>query len=204
MSLSAPIEAKPQPWCKLSLIDYIFLFLIAIPIAYGLYKGIVRMIVSTLAIFLGFLFARQYSDSFVAALEGWIHIGRIGKYVAFIICFFVIALLISIIGRIVRKGVQGANLGCIDRLLGACMGGVLGLGLSFGLIFLIFSIYKQPELSPLKDSRLSPAIVETGTYFLLMIPPWMEEGIQEEYDRLRDLWKKGKDKEGSDVAVLST
>ncbi len=157
-----------------------------------------------MAIFLGFLFARQYSTSFLGALEGWIHIGKVGKFVAFITCFFVIALLIAMIGRIVRKGVQGANLGCIDRLLGACMGGVLGLGLSFGLIFLIFSIYKQPELSPLKDSRLSPAIVETGTYFLLMIPPWMEEGIQEEYNRLRDLWKKGKDKGNGETAVLST
>ena len=197
-------EAKTHIlWCKLTAIDYIFVFLIAIPFVYGLYRGIVRMIISALAFFFGFLFARQYSDVLVESLKSWFDIGRGGKLVAFVFCFFVVVFLFSMIGRLVRKGIKGANLGCVDRLLGACLGGVLGLGLSFGLVFLIFTYLPEPD-QYLKESRLCPSIVESGTYFLLMVPPWIEKEIHEEYDHLKDLWKEEKDKGNGETDVLST
>jgi membrane protein required for colicin V production len=180
-------------------IDYIFLFLIFIPFAYGLYRGIVRMVISTLALYLGIMFARQYSHAIADSLEGLLDVGWGGEFLAFILCFVAVLFIFSAIGRLVRKGITGANLGCVDRVLGAVLGVFLGLGLSFGLIFMIFSYLPDPD-QYLKKSRLSPRIVGTGTYFLLMIPPWIEEEIQEEYRRLKEfLDKSDREKKGEMV-----
>jgi len=179
-------------------IDYIFLFLLAIPFAYGLYKGLVRMVISTLALYFGFIFARQYSGAVVESLSGWIEFGQAGRISVFFICFAAVVFVFSMVARAVRQGVMVANLGCVDRVLGACLGGLVGLGASFGLIFFIFTYLPEPD-HYLKESRLSPTIVESGTYFLLMIPPWIEEEIQEEYDRLRNIWRQDK-REGGEVA----
>ncbi len=177
-------------------IDYIFLFLLVIPLAYGLYKGLIRMVISTLALYFGFIFARQYSGAISDFLSSWFEFGQPGRAIIFFLCFAIVVVVFSMIARIVRKGVMGANLGCIDRILGACLGGLVGLALSFGLIFFIFTYLPEPDRY-LKESRLSPKIVESGTYFLLMIPPWIEEEIQEEYDRLRNIWENDKKVEGT-------
>lgn len=172
-------------------IDYIFLFILVIPLAYGLYKGLIRMVISTLALYFGFIFARQYSGAISDFLSSWFEFGQPGRAIIFFLCFAIVVFAFSMIARIVRKGVMGANLGCIDRILGACLGGLVGLALSFGLIFFIFTYLPEPDRY-LKESRLSHKIVESGTYFLLMIPPWIEEEIQEEYDRLRNIWENDK------------
>lgn len=169
-------------------IDYIFLFLLTIPFAYGLYKGLIRMVISALALYFGFIFARQYSGDIADSLSAWIEFGQAGRIVIFFICFAFVVFVFSMIARIVRAGIMGANLGCVDRLLGGLLGSLVGLAISFGLVFFIFTYLPEPD-QYLKDSRLSPKIVESGTYFLLMIPPWMEEEIQEEYEKLRKIWK---------------
>jgi membrane protein required for colicin V production len=171
-------------------IDYIFLLMFAVPLVYGLFRGIVRMVISVIAVYTGFVFARQYSMAFSEMLEAWTRAS--GKYVetvAFIVCFLGVAILISLFGRIVRKGIHGANLGFIDRILGGMVGGALGLMLSFGLIFLIFTYLPGPD-QYLRGSRLAPRIASTGTYLLLLVPPWLEEGVQEEFDRLKRLLRK--------------
>lgn len=163
--------------------------MIALPLVYGLFRGVVRMVISSLSLFFGVIFARQYASPLAGSLEEWFGNNSGVQILAYFICFAAVVFIFSMIGRVVRKGISGANLGCLDRLLGALFGCGLGLALSFGMIFSIFSYLPGPD-QYLEKSRLAPGIVRTGTYFLLLIPPWMEEDIQEEYDRLRNLLDK--------------
>jgi len=174
----------------LALIDYIFLFLFGVPLVYGLFRGLVRMILTVLSVYLGFVFARQYSMAIADAFEGWTEgFGRYGETLVFLVCFAAVVFLVSMLGRLIRKGIHGANLGCLDRALGALVGSVLGLMLSFGLIFMVFTYLPEPE-TYLEDSRLSPMIAESGTYLLLLVPPWLEEGVQEEFDHMKRLLER--------------
>jgi membrane protein required for colicin V production len=188
----------------MSIIDSIFLLFIAVPFAYGLWRGIVRVVISTLSLFLGIVFARQYSGAFVDSLKGWVDLGRGGDVIAFIACFAAVVFLLSMLGKVIRKGIKGANLGMVDRLLGACLGGALGVAVSFSLIFLIFHYMPDPGRY-LKDSRLAPSIVDSGSYVLLLVPPWIEdsvrEGILEEYNRLKAMLE---DEKGVKSVLLST
>ena len=158
-------------------IDGIFLFIIGIPFAYGLYRGIVRMVISTLSLFLGFLFARQYAPSLTGSLEGWVDLGGWGKIVAFLLRFVAVVFLVSMLGRLIRKGVQGANLGWIDRLIGGCLGSILGMAAYFGLSFLLFHFLPEPDRY-LKESRLAPGVVESGQYCLLLFRPWGQDEVR--------------------------
>jgi membrane protein required for colicin V production len=185
---------------KMAAIDFIFLVLIIIPAIYGLFKGIARMVITLLSIFLGFLFASHYSDAVAKFLKDLWEIGRAGDIIAFTLCFFAVLFICAMFGKLVRKGIVGVNLGCLDRLLGAGVGGVLGIAVSFGLIFLIYSYLSVPE-HYLGKSRLAPPIVDVSEYLFLLIPSGMEEDMMEEYERLKELWESEKDK-GS--KVLST
>lgn len=178
-------------------IDYIFLFLFGVPLVYGLFRGLVRMVITVLSVYLGFVFARQYSLAIADAFENWTAgFGRYGETLIFLLCFAAVVFLVSMLGRLIRKGIHGANLGCLDRALGAAIGGILGLMLSFGLIFMVFTYLPEPD-DYLKDSRLSPLIAGSGTYLLLLVPPWLEEGVQEEYDRLERLLERRVEEEVS-------
>jgi membrane protein required for colicin V production len=182
-------------------IDYIFLFLFGVPLVYGLFRGIVRMVITVLSVYLGFVFARQYSLAIAAAFEQWTEgFGKYGETLVFLLCFAAVVFLVSMLGRLIRKGIHGANLGCLDRALGAMVGGVLGLMLSFGLIFMVFTYLPDPDRY-LRNSRLSPAIVNSGTYLLILVPPWLEEGVQDEYDRLRRLLDRRLE-EGTDAVSV--
>ncbi len=174
---------------QLAAIDYIFVSVIALPFVYGLFRGVVRMVISSLSLFFGVIFARQYAPPLAGSLEELFGNNTGVQIIAYLVCFAAVVFIFSMIGRVVRKGISGANLGCIDRLLGALFGCGFGLALSFVMIFSIFSYLPGPD-NYLGESRLAPGIVRTGTYFLLLIPPWMEENIQEEYDRLKNILDK--------------
>jgi membrane protein required for colicin V production len=181
-------------------IDFIFLVFIIIPAVYGLIKGIARMVITLVSIFLGMLFASQYSDALGSFLKDLLNIGRAGDIIAFVLCFFAVMFICAMFGKLVRKGIVGVNLGCLDRLLGAGVGGGLGIAISFGLIFLIYSYLSVPEYY-LGKSRLAPAIVDAGEYIFLLIPSGMEEDMMEEYERLKELWESEKAKDSTILSI---
>ncbi len=184
----------------MSTIDIVFLVFIGIPTVYGLFRGLVRMVITFFSVTLGFFFASRYSGALAGTLKDLWDIGRAGDIAAFVICFFAVVIICSMIGMLIRKGIVGIDLGCLDRFLGACVGGIIGIAISFGSIFLIYSYFPAPE-AYLGRSLLAPAIVDAGEYLLLLIPSEIEEDIMEEYERLKQLWESEK---GKDSRVLST
>jgi len=181
-------------------IDFLFLVIILIPAIYGLVKGIARMVIMFLSIFLGSLFAYHYSGALGRSLRDLFQIGRLGDVIAFIVCFFAVVFICAMFGKLVRKGIVGVNLGCLDRLLGACVGGILGITVSFGLIFLIDSYLPSPK-EYLGKSRLAPPIVDIGEYLFLLVPAGAEEELMEQYEHLKKMWESEKEESSG---VLST
>lgn len=94
----------------------------------GLRKGIIREAATLLGLVVGLYGAFHFSDFTAGKLIQWIEINpKYLRVVAFLVTFVVLAVLVFLLGRLVKKLVKAINLGFIDKLGGFVVGLAKGL-----------------------------------------------------------------------------
>lgn len=115
------------------IIDILFAITLLFAIFKGWRKGLIVGIFSLLALIAGAAAALKLSASFSLYIQKETHHPSVlWPVVAFIIIFFVVALLVHLIARALEKVAQLAMLGWINRLLG-----ILLYGIAYTIIFSI-------------------------------------------------------------------
>lgn len=111
---------------------------IAIPIIIGvisgLFKGLIKEVIGLLILIAGIFFARMFDDKVAIFLirRFDIHEGT-AEPLAFLIVFALIAIVLSIIGKMVERGFDNISLSGVNKMLGGLFG-----GLKYALIISIF------------------------------------------------------------------
>ena len=127
--------------------DFIVLAIILISLVYSLFKGMVREMFSLLSLTFGYLVALNFYNELAEKMSGVISEPAIGNIVAFFILFMGVLILVSIIGRMVRKFLHSSDaISGWDRLLGSLFGIVKGLVLVIVIMFplqLFSTLYKN-------------------------------------------------------------
>jgi hypothetical protein len=99
----------------MNILDIIFLVLIAASVIYSLIKGLVTEIFSLLAIILGF-FGASYGYSRAAEwLKGWVGHETLSTIIAFAFLFLLVAIAVSLLGRLLSRLIHKGGLGWADR-----------------------------------------------------------------------------------------
>lgn len=151
---------------------------IAIPVIIGfisgLFKGLIKEVIGFLILIAGIFFARIFddtvSDFFIRRFD--MHAGT-AEPLAFIVVFALIAILLSIIGKMIERGFDTISLSGVNKLLG----GVFG-ALKYALIISIF-------LNLLEGvNRRFTLIEQEKKEASLLYNPVLQMGP--------DLWKKAK------------
>ncbi|MEP6615046.1 MAG: CvpA family protein [Ginsengibacter sp.] len=144
------------------IIDIIFILMMIIAIFRGINKGFVVGIFSFLAFIVGLAAALKLSTLVAGYFNG--HAGSLTKWmplIAFILVFCVVALLVSLGARLVKKTLQLAMLGWLDRL-----GGIMLYICIYTVIFSIFLFYGQKLLlikrDIIADSRVYSYVAPWG------------------------------------------
>lgn len=94
----------------------------------GFRKGLIIEIVTLLALGVGIYGAMHFSDFTAGRLQEVMNINP--KYlntIAFVLTFILLAVVVNLVGRVVRKMVCSMNLGFVDRLGGFLVGAAKGL-----------------------------------------------------------------------------
>lgn len=102
-------------------------FIIIIPILYGLVRGFFRGLVGELtaivAIVIAIICAKLYAPAFSIWLLRYIVLGvAVAEILAYIIIFLGIALVLNLLGGLIKKVISAISLGWLNRLLGAIFG----------------------------------------------------------------------------------
>ena len=162
----------------LNYFDYILIAIVGLSMVLSLWRGFVREIISLIGLVAAFLVASRASGAAGDFLGRWITSSTVADIAGFALVFVIIMLLVGIIGAIIRKLVDMADLTATDRTLGIFFGLARGL-LLIAVCFLIYTSYAKPDAPWLKNSLLAPYAISLGNLIGKAIPegyPFSRQG----------------------------
>ncbi len=145
------------------MIDALFLILLALALFKGLRKGLVVALFSFIAFIAGLAAALKLSTVVAARLSE--HTGSSTRWLpllSFILVFIAVALLVSLLGRVIQKTFETVMLGWANRIAGAVF--YLLLYSIFYSIFLFYAV----QLHLISDETIKASI--TYTYIQPLAP----------------------------------
>ena len=158
--------------------DYLLIGVVGLSVVLSLWRGFVREIISLIGLVAAFFAASRASGYAGDFLGKWIPNGTISDIAGFVLVFVLIMLVVGIIGMIIRKLVDMADLTATDRTLGIFFGAARGV-LLIALTFLIYTSYAKPDYSWMKESLLTPYAIQAGDMLGEAIPegyPFSRQG----------------------------
>ena len=148
----------------MGVIDIVILCCFLPALYFGIKNGLVRQLVAIAVIYFGIALALK----FTAPASAWVleHVEMSefwARAVSFIVIFFVVALVLSLLGRLVEKIIKISLLGWLNKLLGVIASMcVIALVLS-ALAYVVDSANNLLEFIPkekLEESRFFPALLD--------------------------------------------
>jgi len=162
----------------LNLFDYLLLAIAGFSMVLSLWRGFVREIISLIGLIAAFVIAGRASGIATELLKDWIPNSTAASLAGFGLVFVCVMLLVALIGSLIRKLVDMADLTASDRTLGMVFGLARGL-LLIGLFFLVYTTYAKPDSKWMKNSVLTPYAVQLSGWLGKSIPegyPFSRQG----------------------------
>jgi len=162
----------------LNLFDYLLLAITGFSMVLSLWRGFVREIISLIGLVAAFIVAGRASGMATELVQGWIPNSTAASLAGFGLVFICVMLVVALIGSLIRKLVDMADLTASDRTLGMVFGLARGL-LLIGLFFLVYTSYAKPDAAYMKNSMLTPYAVQMGNLLGKAIPegyPFSRQG----------------------------
>lgn len=154
--------------------DLVLLIIMALG-AWGGYKeGFLMEVVSLLAIVLGIFLGFKLMGVAMIFLEEKLNADRdVLPYLAFIVVFVGVVLLVRLLGSIVKNSLDKSFLGAADQALGATLGAFRSLFMVSVVLWILDSLKMGPRASWTEGSwlypftaRLAPAVADWAGQFL--------------------------------------
>jgi len=134
---------------NLPVIDYIFIFLILLMIVHGYIKGFIEELFSWAALILA-IWAAVLLNSAAAAFirqKAMQNVRVVPEILGFAAIFILVMIVIKLLEKILKDVIAGANLGTVNRILGALFGIIEGFAF---VVLVIFVLSVQPLFNPSK------------------------------------------------------
>ncbi len=180
-------------------LDIVLLVVAGILVVFGLVKGFIRILVTTVALVVAFLVASHFHVGLAERLT----ILRLSTAVLHLIAFALIFLGIMLVGGLLawllRNLAKAAMLGWADRLTGAALGLVAG-ALAGALIVLPLAAYVPRGASLLETSRLAPYVSAVADLVNLTTPADLAARYRAGIEKVRKLWNKEPDPDAAPPA----
>jgi membrane protein required for colicin V production len=176
--------------------DIIVYSILSLSVIFSLFKGFVKEIFSLLSYLGGYLMASNYQGVFSKVLMESIPSKPIAKVIAFTAIYILSAIIISLIGRVVRGFILSATqLSGFDRLAGGIVGFSKGVII---VVALIFPLQYFPEVGNkfMKDSQTTPHLSKVLIFinhnsitpnFLKKLTDFEMGGMKEKFEELKTM-----------------
>ncbi|MDQ6954805.1 MAG: CvpA family protein [Mariprofundaceae bacterium] len=158
--------------------DYILIGIVGLSMLLSLWRGFIREIISLIGLLAAFLIASRTSGIAGDFLTEWIPNSTTADIAGFVMVFVSIMIVVGLIGALIRKLIDMADLTATDRTLGMFFGIARGL-LLIALAFLIYTSYSKPDQAWAKKSLLTPYALEASELLGQAIPesyPFSRQG----------------------------
>src|SRR5512134_739018 len=171
-SASVPAASRRAP--DMTWLDYAVIAVVLASIAWGVWRGLVREVISVAAWVLAFLGANYFGSPLGEALPASIPTPELRVLIAFVAVFVVILAACTLVGQFLARMVKVAGLGELDRVLGGLFGAARAL-----LIMLAFAIVAGltafPRQAAWQDSVVGPPLGRAAE----ALKPWLPRALAE-------------------------
>lgn len=150
-------------------LDLIVCAFLTICLIRGFFRGLVKEVASVVGIVGGLYAAYTYYPLLAKSLSKWIPNPSHHNLVGFFILFGAVAIIIGILGEIIKHLLRITSMGWIDRTCGAGIGMVKGVFL-VTIVFLIVGAFLPPGNGVMRQSRLSPYMNQLSGIMARFIP----------------------------------
>ncbi len=165
-----------------TLLDYTFAVIIVVSTIFAITKGLVREIVSIVALIGGFLLAAFYYQIPGAWFGAFMRSESLAHLAGFLVIFLGCILVGAIISFFINKFVKMASLEWADRLLGAVFGFLRGwLVCSIIVIGLVAFPVKEDLLA---RSVLAPYVLAGARAAVLLVPKDLKAKFNDQYQKV--------------------
>ncbi len=147
----------------------------------------------------GYLLAVWGYTRVAPLFEPYVKTPWVADIAAFLVIFLVVALLASVIGRIVRATMKEVGLRWFDRLLGAVFG--LARGLLVVMVIALGLASFAPQSEVLSNSRLAPYLLVVARAAVWLAPTQVRMQFRAGMDALHGLHKNDKPADKKDSAA---
>ncbi|KMP10931.1 hypothetical protein UR09_03865 [Candidatus Nitromaritima sp. SCGC AAA799-A02] len=140
----------------MTLFDIIVVIVLGLCFLFSLFKGMVREVFSLAGYAAGYVLAINFQDTLAAAMKDMVTQPIAARIAAFAIIFIAVKFGFTLIGKLIRKSMEGtAVLSLPDRLLGGALGLVKGLVILSILMFPL-SLFEDTYDKATQGSVLAP------------------------------------------------
>lgn len=163
-------------------LDVILLIIVGVSVGAGMMKGLVREVLSLVGVLLGILLALILSPGIAPHLYRWIPYEGAAYAAAFVLVFTGTMIATGLVGVLVTKVLDFAQLGFANRLLG----GVFGLirGALIGLVLVLgLTLFMEPASPFLGESRIVPHLAWGARGLAPLLPEGPRQLLLDRLDR---------------------
>ena len=157
----------------MNILDIIIIIIFGYFALRGLFRGFVREAFALGGLIFGVAAAARYHDHVAQILFRYMHNSDIANVAAYVTVFLVVAIAMTVVGRILSRFVKLLLLGWLDRPLGMALGLMKGLIIAC-IVVLVVGLAAGEERAFVRNSRLKP-MVES---FFFFVPNYMVEKLQ--------------------------
>ena len=174
--------------------NYLDVF-IAIPLIWGLYKGLSRGIIKELASLLGLALgtygALRFSEQFHLPIQENTSIDEsFIPIIAFAVTFLIIILTVRVLGLILDKIIKIVTLGLINRVLGGVFGVLKMALITSALLLIVNSIDQQLEIIPKEQKKKALLYQPISEIVPLLLNEEETNSLMKEAERV---WEESKE-----------
>lgn len=156
----------------MSTLDGVLWGLLLLSCLLGIWRGVIREIMSLVAWLLGFVLASKYAADVALELStDWF--GHWRYFAAWIVVFFAVWLGMSVLSYFISRLVSLVGLGLMDRIMG-CMFGFLRGGIALMAISIVVGLTPFKASEAWKNSWLAQTADKGVTFFKPILPAQLE------------------------------
>ncbi len=169
-------------------LDILMIVILTYCVVMGFFRGLMRELAATIGVLGGFYAAYTYYMNVSKYLSKWISDPSYLNILSFLIIFFSVFIIISILGVIIKYLLKIITFGWMDRISGGGCG--LIKGLLIVSVVLMTLITFLPKGSPIiRDSMLSPRVTTISEKMAKVISKDMKREFAIKIRHFKKAWK---------------
>lgn len=158
-------------------LDYAVAGVLAVSLLVGVWRGLVREVISVLGWVIAFLAANLFAGPLGPSMPQVIPTPELRVAAAFVAVFVAALVLSALAGLLLSKMVKSIGLGGVDRLLGAVFGAARGL-LLVAAAAVLAGLTSAPRQAYWRDSASGPLLAQIAVTLRTLLPQTLTERMR--------------------------